>query len=346
METQRWAPTDLTDTGAADTGAAGRCSWGIDVGKTWLDVAQGPAGPAWRVRNDPTGWAALVAQAAAADPAWIVLEASGALEVGVVVALDAVGRTPVILNPRVSRRFAQSHGRLAKTDRVDAAMLAQFGWERQPVPRPLPSDLARDLTALLRLRDDLVGQRTQTRNRLAVARPVVRSVLEGQQAALQTAIATVEQELAAVVARDPGWTALVTQLQTVPGIGALTATILAVELPELGTATAKQLAALVGVAPVARDSGQTRGRRAIQGGRRTVRKALYQAVFNAVCNRWCRGSLLQRHYAQLRARGKPMKVAIIACMRRLLGLLTAMVRTGCTWDQLEVHQCADRAAVA
>jgi transposase len=287
-----------------------------------------------------------VAQAADAEPAWIVLEASGAREVGVAVALDATGRTPVILNPRVSRRFAQSHGKLAKTDRVDAAMLARFGQERQPQPRPLPSDLAQDVTALLRLRDDLVGQRTQTSNRLELARPVARPILERQQAALQTAIATVEQELAALVARDPGWTATVTQLQTVPGIGALTATILAVELPELGTATAKQLAALVGVAPVVHDSGQTRGRRAIQGGRRTVRKALYQAVFNAVCNRWCRGSLLQRHYAHLRNRGKPMKVAIVACMRRLLGLLTAIVRTGCTWDQLQVHHRADPAAAA
>jgi transposase len=318
-------------------GGLGRRSWGIDVSKGWLDIFQLPEQTHWQVANDATGWATLVAQAAAADPAWIVLEASGHLEVGVAVALDAVGRTPVILNPLVSRRFAQSHGQLAKTDRVDAALLARFGVERQPAPRPLPAELARDLGALLAVREDLVTQRAAAKTRLQQARAVVRPHLKRQIADLTTQIDTVAAELATLVASDPAWAAKVAQLATVPGIGLLTATLLAVSLPELGQATAKQLAALVGVAPVADDSGRRQGRRSIRGGRRPVRKALYQAVFTAVCNPWCRGSLLQRHYAQLTARGKPRKVALVACMRRLLGLLTAMVRTGCTWDQLQVH---------
>jgi len=333
-------------TGRPGAGTPGRRSWGIDVSKGWLDVVQLPEHTHWQVANDAAGWATLVAQAAAADPAWIVLEASGGHEVGLAVALDAAGRTPVILNPLVSRRFAQSHGRLAKTDRVDAAMLARFGSERQPEPRPLPSEVARDLGALLAVREDLVTQRAAAKTRLQQARAVVRPHLKRQIAELTAQIDTVEAELAALVASDPAWAAKVAQLATVPGIGLLTATLLAVSLPELGQATAKQLAALAGVAPVADDSGLRQGRRAIRGGRRTVRRALYQAVFSAVfaCRR--RPSVLQAHYAQLTARGKPQKVALVACMRRLLGLLTAMVRTGGTWDDLQVHHRPEVAQAA
>lgn len=308
-------------------------SWGIDVSHAWLDVVQLPELTHWQVPNTPSGWTTLVAQAAAIAPAWIVLEASGQCEVGVAVALDAAGHPPVILNPLVSRRFAQSHGRVAKTDRVDATMLARFGVERRPTPRPLPSELARDLAALVAVRHGLVTQRAAAKNRLTPARPVVRPHLHTQIAALTAQITTVDAELAALVASEPSWAATVAQLTTVPGIGVLTATILAVGLPELGQATAKELAALVGVAPVADDSGQRHGRRAIGGGRARVRRALYQAM---VTTRY-RDPTLRRYFAHLRARGKPFKVAMVACIRRLLGLLTAMVRTGCTWDQLHVH---------
>jgi transposase len=323
-------PTDVTS------------SWGIDVSKAWLDVVQLPEQLHWRIPNDATGWTALIARAAVAEPRWIVLEASGGYEVGVTVALDAAGRTPVMLNPLVSRRFAQSHGRLAKTDRVDAALLARFGQERQPQPRPLPSELARDLAALLGLRDGWVAERAAAKAQLQQSRTVARGHLERHLAELSTRIGAVEADLSERVAGDPAWTARVVQLATVPGIGALTATVLAGGLPELGQATAKQVAALVGVAPVAAESGIRHGRRTIRGGRRQVRRALYQAVFTAVFNRRCRASVLRDHYAQLTARGKPRKVALVACMRRLLGLLTAMVRTGCSWDELTVHHQANR----
>ena len=308
-------------------------SWGIDVSKGWLDIMQLPEQRHWQVANDASGWAQLVTQADTADPAWIVLEASGDREIGLVVALDAAGRTPVVLNPLVSRRFAQSHGQLAKTDRGDATLLAQFGLERRPEPRPLPSELARDLAALIAVREDLVTQRVALTNRLETARPVARPHLETQIAALTAQVKVVDRELAALVASAPAWAATVAQLRSVPGIGALTATILAVGLPELGQVSAKQLAALVGVAPVADDSGVRHGTRTVRGGRRVVRRALYQAMFTIRR----RDPILRRHFQQLIDRGKPYKVAMVACMRRLLGLLTAMVRTGCRWDQLNVH---------
>lgn len=312
-------------------------SWGIDVSKGWLDLAQWPTQQAWRVRNDANGWAKLIGRLTKEPPARIVLEGSGGYETGVVLALDAAGHPPVVLNALVARRFAQSHGYLAKTDSVDALMLARFGAERRPTPRPIPSASARNLAALLAVRDDLVATRAATKNRLQQAAAIARPYLERQQAALNEEIAAVETDLARLIASDVELAATVTLLTSVKGIGSLVATTLAVGLPELGQVSHKEIAALVGVAPFANDSGRKRGMRSIRGGRAKLRRALYLAVLTMI--RWDHGT--RAFYDRLRERGKPAKVAIVACMNRLLGLLTVMLRTGLRWDELDVNQPGD-----
>lgn len=281
---------------------------GIDVAKGWLDVVVLPAGTATRVDNDPEGWATLCAQLQGLGPTLIVLEATGKYEVGVVVALDAVGLTPVVANPLATRRFAQSLGRRAKTDRGDALLLARH----------------RQLTKML----------VEEKNRRQQADPRLHPGIAGHIAWLEAARTAIDHQLASVVASDPDWQRRVTQLDTVPGIAPFTATAIAVGLPELGRVTAKQVAALAGVAPFAVESGVRRGQRHIGGGRRDVRQALYQAMTTMIrCD-----AVMGAHYQQLRAAGKAHKQAMIACVRRLLGILTAMIRDGLTWQETEVGQ--------
>lgn len=307
---------------------------GIDVANAWLDVAERPSGRTWRVPNDETGWTQVVAALQPPADVLIVLEASGGYEAGVVLALDAAGLTPVVANPVATRRFAQSLGRRATTDRLDAAMLAHYAERMQPTPRPVPEATARTLQELLARRRQLTKMLVEEKNRRQQASPVVRPGVEAHIAWLEAQRGEVDQLLASVVASDPDWQARVATLDSVPGIGPLTATVVAVGLPELGDGTAKQLAALVGVAPWAVERGQHRGQRHISGGRGAVRHALYEAMMTTV--RW--EPSFAAHYAQLRAAGKPHKLAMVACIRRLLGILAAMVRDGLTWQQTDVGQ--------
>jgi transposase len=275
-----------------------------------------------------------VARLQTAPPTLIVLEASGRYELGVVTALDLAGLTPVVANPVSTRRFAQSVGRRAKTDRLDALLLATYGERMRPTPRPIPEATARGLQELLARHRQLTKMLVEEQNRRHQASALLRPSLEAHIAWLAGERDAVDRLLASLVASDPDWQARVTVLDSVPGIGALTATILAAELPELGHVSAKALAALVGVAPYAVESGQQRGRRQISGGRRRVRHALYEAVTTTI--RWDRS--LGAHYAHLRSQGKGHKVAMVACMRRLLGILNAMIRDGLTWQQTQVGQ--------
>jgi transposase len=307
---------------------------GIDVSKHGLDVAESPSGATWRVANDPDGWQALVERFAAAPPAAIVLEASGGYEVGVVTALDLAGLPPVVANPLATRRFAESLGRRAKTDRGDARVLAEYGERMRPTPRPLPEATARALQEVLARHRQLTKMLVEEKNRRQQASPLVRPSVAAHIAWLEAQRDEVDRLLAGVVASDPAWQARVDLLDSVPGIGPLTATILAAELPELGAGTGKQAAALLGVAPWAADSGEQHGARHIGGGRRRVRHALYEAVTTTI--RW--EPTFGAHYARLRAAGKPHKVAMIACVRRLLGILNAMLRDGLTWSQTHVGQ--------
>jgi transposase len=307
---------------------------GIDVSKGQLDLVALPAGRHWRVPNDPDGWAAVGATLEAQAPTGVVVEATGSYHVGITVALDAVGLTPVVVNPLTLRRFAQSLGTRAKTDRLDAEVLARYGQQVQPAARPVPTATARHLQELVTRRQQLTKMLTSEKNRRHAASSLLQPSLDAHIAHLTEQRQQIDALLASVVASDPFWTGRVAQLQSVPGIGALTATTLAVGLPELGQATRRQAAALVGVAPFAHDSGTLRGQRHIGGGRRPMRHALYQVMTTALrCN-----PVLAANYRRLRAAAKPHKVAMVACMRRVLGLLTAMLREGLRWDELRVVQ--------
>jgi transposase len=307
---------------------------GIDVAKAWLDVAERPGGRSWRAANDEAGWQEVVDYVRAGGPALTVLEASGGYEVGVVTALDLAGVPPVVANPVSTRRFAQSLGRRAKTDRIDAAMLAHYGERLRPAPRPIPEATARTLQELLARHRQLTKMLVEEKNRRPRASPLLRPGVEAHIAWLEGQRTEVDRLLASAVASDPSWQDRVATLDSVPGIGLLTATLLAVGVPELGQCSGKQAAALVGVAPWAAESGQHRGQRRIGGGRGAVRHGLYEALTTTIrCD-----PTFGAHYAHLRAAGKPHKLAMVACMRRLLGILSAMVRDGLTWEQTRVGQ--------
>jgi transposase len=307
---------------------------GIDVSKAWLDVIQGPDGTPWRVPNTPAGWERLRAALGTIPAPLIVLEATGNLHVGVTVALDAAGLTPAVVNPLSVRRFGQSLGQHAKTDRTDARLLATYGERLRPVPRPVPTETARTLQALVSRRQELTKLIVMETNRRTTADPVVRPSIAAVLTLLTGQQRTLDRQIATVIASDPGLAARLAQLTSVPGIGPVIGATLVASLPELGTTTGAQISALVGLAPYARDSGAQRGQRCIHGGRAPVRRSLYLAALTAIR----RSLALRVHYQQLRARGKPFKVALIACARRLLRIINAMLRDGLTWDQTHVAQ--------
>jgi transposase len=315
------------------------CVVGIDVAAAHLDVAvraQGGAwdaprdaaeDAAWRVANDPVGHATLVAQLRERGPALIVLEASGGYEQALTIALVDAALPVVVANPRQVREFGRAIGQLAKTDALDAALLARYAAQVQPAVRPLPDAAARDLRALVGRRRALIADQTAEKHRLARARPVVRAGIEAHLAVLASAIRAVEDLIAVALASHAAWQETAALVQTVPGVGPVLASTLVAELPELGQVRRQAIAGLVGVAPLNRDSGQQRGRRGIWGGRTGVRTALYMATVTAV--RY--NPVLRAFREQLRRRGKPPKVALVACMHKLLTILNAMVRDGTPW---------------
>lgn len=299
---------------------------GIDVSAATLDVAL-YEGSVTQARNDATGIAAVVKTLQATPPTLVVLEATGAYHRDVTSALVAAGFPVAVVNPRQVRDFARSTGQLAKTDRLDAAMLARFAAVVRPTPRPLPSDATLELAALIERRRQLVEMLTAEKNRLQVARkpvqPSVRQVIR----ALEKALASADDEIDRWIRQSPAWRAQDELLQSVPGVGPQTARMLIAALPELGRLTRREIAALIGVAPLACDSGTFRGQRRCWGGRGHIRAVLYMAAvagtrFNPV---------LRRFYRRLRATGKPAKVALTACMRRLITILNAMVKTQQPW---------------
>jgi transposase len=300
---------------------------GIDVSKASLDVALSPSEERWSVANDAAGVGALVPRLQALRPALVVLEATGGYERAVVAALAAAGLPVVVANPRQIRAFARAVGQLAKTDRLDAAMLARFGAQVRPTPRALPDAQAQALDALLTRRRQLIEMLTAEKNRLAAAVPAVRRGITQHIRWLERQLDDVDGELGALIEASPLWRAQDDLLQSVPGVGPVLSRTLLGELPELGRLTHKQIAALVGVAPMARDSGAWRGRRGVTGGRAPVRTALYMAAVTAAQH----NPTIRVFYRRLRAAGKPAKVALTACMRKLLTILNAMMRAGSYW---------------
>jgi transposase len=295
---------------------------GIDVSKAQLDVAVRPSGETWTVAHDEAGLSGLVARLRTLAPALIVVEATGGWEVALVGALAAALLPVAVVNPRQVRDFARSTGTLAKTDRLDAQSLAHFAEALRPQPRPLPNAQAQALSALLQRRRQLVEMLTAEKNRLPLAARRIRPQLQAHIAWLQQQIAQFDDDLRELVRSSPLWRDKDDLLRSAPGGGPVLATTLVAALPELGTLTRQQIAALVGVAPLNRDSGTLRGRRTVWGGRAQVRTVLYMSTLVAVRH----NLVLAAFYQRLRAAGKAPKVALTACMRKLLTILNAMLK--------------------
>ena len=302
---------------------------GIDVAKDSLDVCLLPTEQAFTVTNDPDGFRQLVGQLPAAGTCLVVIEATGGYQRRVVAALVAAGHTVAVVNPRQVRDFARGLGILAKTDRLDARVIARFGQHAQPRPIEISSEKQAELQELVTRRRQLVELRTAEKNRLETAtaktvRKNIRHMLEQ----LDKQVGQLEDQIGKLLESDPELSSKAALLETVPGVGTVTITSLLVEVPELGRLNRQQIAALIGVAPFNRDSGKFHGRRAIWGGRAAVRSVLYMAALTARrCN-----PLIREFANRLEAAGKPFKVVLTACMRKLLVILNTMIKSNLPWN--------------
>ena len=301
---------------------------GIDVARDDLEVAVYPTDAGWRVPNTPAGHARLVQWAQAHQPVRLVLEATGGHERAVDAALDAAGLPVVVINPRQGRDFARSRNIQVKTDRVDAQVLARFAAEVQPPLRPRPSAASQELHALVTRRRQLLTARVAEQQRRPLASPVVRADIDANLAWLAQRLAALDAQIAAALQADAALRARAAWLQSIPGIGPTASATLLAELPELGSLSRRQIAALVGVAPFNRDSGTWRGRRRIWGGRASVRAVLYMATVAATRA----NPVIRAFYRRLVAAGKPSKVALTACMRKLLVFCNALCQHQTLWD--------------
>lgn len=304
---------------------------GIDVAKDELVVASRPSGEIISVPNTPAGVRSLLQRWQAAPPTLIVLEATGGYEAVAATRLATAGLPVVVINPRQPRDFAKATGQLAKTDKIDAALLAQFGEVVRPPVRALPDETTLHLDALLSRRDQVMEMLIAERQRLMQARPsakAIRNSLQQHIAFLTKQLGRTDDELADAIASSPIWSARDALLQSVPGVGNIVAWTLLGALPELGQLSRQQIAKLVGVAPLNRDSGQFRGKRGVQGGRADVREKLFMSAL--VAARW--NPRIRAFYQRLLAAGKPKKVALIACAHKLLTILNQIMRTATPWD--------------
>jgi transposase len=304
---------------------------GIDVAKAHLDVAVRPSGDQWQVANTEEGIAGLLGRLTPLAPSLVVLEASGGWELAVVAALAEAQLPVAVVNPRQVHDFAKAVGQLAKTDQLDAQVIARFGEAVHPEPRPLPDAEAQALGALLARRRQVIGMRTAERQRLGTALGAVRPRIAAHLAWLDQELAELDDDLGRRLHDSPLWREREELLRSVPGIGPVVATTLVAELPELGRLDRKRIAALVGLAPLARDSGSLRGKRLVWGGRGQVRAALYMATLVATRH----NPVIHAFYARLLKAGKAKKVALTACMHKLLLILNAIVRANAPWRQPE-----------
>ena len=310
---------------------------GIDVSSQTLEVASSSEMKTWQVSNDAAGIEQLVAQLLLLQPALVVLEATGGYEFEAACALQAAGLAVAVVNPRTARDFARAMGALAKTDALDARMLAAFARvlhqhpERERFVKPLADAELQRLQALVLRRRQLVQIITSERQRMRIAHAAARPSIERVIEFLKTELGDSDADVAAHVEQHHA--ALAQALASVPGIGAASVAVLLAELPELGKLDRRRIAALVGVAPLNRDSGQMRGQRSIWGGRADVRRALYMATLTAVRH----NAPLKAHYERLLAMGKRKKVALVACMRKLLTMLNAIAKHGSPWNP-SLHQ--------
>ncbi len=313
---------------------------GIDVAKAELVIAARPSSEHWTVANDAHGVTTLAERLTRERPALIVLEATGGYELLCVAALAAAALPVVVVNPRQVRDFAKATGQLAKTDRIDADILALFAERVRPAVRPIADAEAQELDALLARRRQLLEMLQAERNRVGQVfgrgNRLVKKSLKAHIAFLERELRMTDTDLGRMVRESPAWRERDDLLQSVPGVGRVLSLTLLADLPELGSLSRREIAKLVGVAPLSRDSGTMRGRRFVQGGRAPVRAVLYMAALVATR----RNAVIRAFYQRLVAAGKPKKLALVACMRKLLTMLNMIVRTKTPWQAPEARATA------
>ena len=302
---------------------------GIDVSKARLDVAVRPSGQSESASNDQAGIEALVKRLGEIQPTLIVLEATGGIERGLTRALTSAELPVVVVNPRQVRDFAKATGQLAKTDGIDAVVLARFAEAVRPALRPLPDELTLELRALIARRRQITEMIVAERNRLSGVSKAIRKRIDAHIRWLEAELERADNDLDQSIRQSPVWRENEDLLRSVPGIGPVISRTLLAELPELGELNRKQIAALVGIAPLNCDSGTLRGRRVIWGGRASVRAVLYMAAL--VASR--RNAVIRAFYKRLRNAGKAPKVALVACMHKLLTILNSMIKHKTRWSE-------------
>ena len=301
---------------------------GIDVSKETLDVAVHASEQRWRFANTDKGITEALTCLEKLSPVLVVMEATGGFEYPLAAALAVAGMPMVVVNPRRVRDFARATGRLAKTDAIDARVLAHFAAAMHPESRPLPDAQGQELKAILTRRRQLIEMLTAERNRLHSARSkAVKAHIQAHISWLEEEMTHIDDDLGHSIRQSPVWQEKDDLLKSVPGVGPVLSTTLLADLPELGTLNRRRIAALVGVAPFNRDSGHFRGQRTIWGGRAVVRSALYMATL--VATRY--NPIIRDFYRHLLSVGKPKKLALTACMRKLLTILNAMVKHQTPW---------------
>ena len=304
------------------------CFVGIDVSKETLDVAIRPTGEGRGFAHNEEGLSQMAEWIQSLSPQLIVLEATGGFEVEPIRALISRGLLPVLMNPRQIRDFAKATGTLAKTDKIDAQIIARFAEAVRPEVRPLPTPEAQELGALNTRRRQLVEMLTAEKNRFRMVPPAIRKEIQAHILWLEKNLEKVNTALSDRIQANPLWRNKDEILRSAVGVGPKTSTTLLSDLPELGTVNGKKISALVGLAPLNRDSGKFRGRRMIWGGRAVVRSALYMSALAA--KRF--NPVIRDFYERLRAAGKPFKVAMTACMRKLLIILNTMLKNQTPWQ--------------
>jgi len=300
---------------------------GIDVGKAKLDVAVNGEKPVKEWANDETGRAALREWVASQAPELVVVEASGGYEAAIVSELVEQGQAVAVVNPTRVRAFAKAEGLLAKTDKIDARLIARFGATMKPKAQARREQSQLELNEWVVRRRQLVLMLTAEKNRLETTTPATQERINSHITWLQTEIEDLETQINQAIATDPLWIEKAKQIDSVPGIGPVTTATLLADLPELGQLNRQEIAALVGVAPFNHDSGKHRGKRRIFGGRTSVRSVLYMATLSATRH----NPVIKKFYQHLLAQGKVKKVALTACMRKLLVIVNTMVKSGQVW---------------
>jgi len=313
---------------------------GVDVAKSTLDVASSDSGETRQFANNDEGISQAVRYISGVKPSGIILEATGNLEMPLAAALQGGGLPVVVINPRQVRDFARATGALAKTDAIDARVLALFGARVKPEIRPLPDTKVREMRNLLTRRRQLIEMLTAEHNRLSQGDKDIRPSIENHIKWLEEALSEINDDLDRRIRLSPSWVEKDNLLKSVPGVGKVVSSSLLIELPELGKLNRRKIASLVGVAPLNRDSGTMRGRRTVWGGRAKLRAVLYMAALVASrCN-----PIIAAFYQRLLDAGKVKKVALVACMRKLLTILNAILRTMAVWQPETILRCVSTEA--